>query len=129
LQQGDDFAFETTLSTRSYVGLVKQAQNTGYRVSLLYFWLPSPEFAKQRVAERVSKGGHTIPADVIERRYYRGIHNLVNLYIPVVDDWALMDNTDAMPGLICRGAKNEEKDIINTELWHAVQEQSKYHDN
>lgn len=66
-----DFAFETTLSTRSYVSLIKQAQQAGYKVSLLYFWLGSPELAIARVAKRVSKGGHHIPENVIRRRYYK----------------------------------------------------------
>src|SRR5437016_5365372 len=81
-----DFAFETTLATRSYVSLIKKTQTIGYRVSLLYFWLTSPEFARLRVAKRVSRGGHDIPGDIIERRYYRGLYNLLNLYIPLVDD-------------------------------------------
>lgn len=68
----DDFALETTLATRSYVSLIKKAHLQGYKVSLLYFWLASPVIAAQRVAKRVSKGGHHIPVDVINRRYYRG---------------------------------------------------------
>lgn len=74
-----DFAFETTLSTRSYVPLILEAQKAGYEITLVFFWIDSPEFARQRVADRVSQGGHNIPPDVIERRYYRGIFNLINL--------------------------------------------------
>jgi len=80
LEKGADFAFETTLSTKSYVSFIKQAKEKGYTVTLLYFWLSSPQFAIERVATRVSEGGHHIPADVIERRYYRGLKNLLNLY-------------------------------------------------
>lgn len=61
-----DFAFETTLSTRSYISFVKKAKEIGYEVTLLYFWLSSPEMAIERVAKRVSKGGHNIPTEVIE---------------------------------------------------------------
>lgn len=68
-----DFAFETTLSTRSYVPLIKKAQQKEYVVTLLFFWLNSSELAKQRVAKRVSNGGHNIPADVIDRRYTRNL--------------------------------------------------------
>ncbi len=70
LNDGVDFAFETTLATRSYVSLIKEAEALGYKISLLYFWLESPNMAKQRVAERVKEGGHSIPAEIIERRYY-----------------------------------------------------------
>jgi predicted ABC-type ATPase len=57
-----DFAFETTLAAKSYISLIKTARNLGYEVSLLYFWLSSPEFAVSRVGKRVEKGGHNIPA-------------------------------------------------------------------
>jgi predicted ABC-type ATPase len=68
-----DFAFETTLATRSYLHLIKDAKTLGYDVTLLFIWLDSPKTAIQRVARRVAKGGHNIPQEVIERRYYRGI--------------------------------------------------------
>jgi predicted ABC-type ATPase len=77
-----DFAFETTLATRSYVSLVKKAQKAGYKVTLLFIWLDSPSTGIRRVAARVVKGGHNIPSDIIERRYYRGIYNLIDLYTP-----------------------------------------------
>jgi predicted ABC-type ATPase len=119
-----DFAFETTLATRSYVSLVKLAKTKGYEVNLLYFWLISPEFAKQRVAKRVSKGGHNISHEIIERRYYRGVSNLLNLYIPIVDNWIVIDNMDVMPDVIAKGAEKKEKVIINSELWSIIMNQS-----
>jgi predicted ABC-type ATPase len=61
-----DFAFETTLSTRSYVSFVKKAKEIGHEITLLYFWLSSSEMAIERVAKRVSKGGHNIPTEIIE---------------------------------------------------------------
>ncbi|HEY4197319.1 MAG TPA: zeta toxin family protein, partial [Mucilaginibacter sp.] len=72
LQNGEDFAIETTLATKSYVSLIKKARQTGYKITLVYFWLSSPQEAKQRVATRVSKGGHHIPDEVVTRRYYGG---------------------------------------------------------
>ena len=73
LHEGKDFAFETTLSTRSYVSYIHKAKGLGYNVTLVYIWLNSSELAMQRVAIRVAKGGHHIPDDVIERRYYKGM--------------------------------------------------------
>lgn len=67
-----DFAFETTLSTRSYRSLIKEAKKGGYTISLIFFWLESVGLAKERVNDRVRKGGHNIPDDIIERRYIRG---------------------------------------------------------
>lgn len=73
LIEKENFAFETTLSTRSYKGKITEAKETGYKVTLIFFWLQSIELAKERVRTRVSEGGHNIPPDVIERRYIKGI--------------------------------------------------------
>ena len=97
LKEGETFAFETTLATRSYVKLIQRAQKRGYFVTLLFFSLSTPEQAVARVAKRVSQGGHNIPTDVILRRYEAGLQNLFQLYIPVVDYWTLYDNSDC-PG-------------------------------
>jgi len=118
-----DFAIETTLSTRSYVSLVKEVQEAGYKVSLLYFWLSSPEIAIKRVAKRVSRGGHHIPSDVIERRYYRGIDNLYRLYMPVCDEWLLVNNMDLVPQVIAK-SDSFGKVIFNTELWNRIKQHS-----
>lgn len=118
MEDKEDFAFETTLRTRSYVSLIQKARKNGYKITLLYFWLKSPEIAKQRVAKRVSQGGHNIPDEVIERRYYRGISNLLNLYIPIVDKWTVFDNMNVESNIIAKGVMNDDKMILNTELWN-----------
>jgi len=81
MEEKVDFAFETTLAAKNYVQLIKIAKIFDYESTLLYFWLNSPELAKQRVASRVKKGVHNITDEIIERRYYRGIFNFFNLYI------------------------------------------------
>lgn len=96
------FAIETTLATKSYRGLVARAQKAGYRVTLLFFWLPSVQMAKDRVAFRVASGGHNIPEDVIERRYWAGIENLFNIYAPIVDVWSLYDNNKSATPIVER---------------------------
>lgn len=100
LAQKADFAIETTLATRSYVQLIKRAQAIGYKVHLLFFCLESPEQAIQRVAQRVSEGGHNIPEEVIRRRYKSGLNNLVHLYLPVCDSVLVFDNTKGAPRII-----------------------------
>ena len=100
LAQKVDFAIETTLATRSYVQLVKHAQVIGYKVHLLFFCLESPEQAIQRVAQRVEQGGHGIPDDVIRRRFTKGLHNLVHLYLPICDSMFVFDNTKGEPRII-----------------------------
>lgn len=127
MDENVDFALETTLSTRSYVSLIKKAQSIEYEVTLLFFWLSSPEMAKQRVAKRVSDGGHNIPEEIIERRYKRGIINLVNLYIPVCDNWLVVDNMDLMPDLIAQGGRNTNLLIRISDIWEVILEQSKHY--
>ncbi|MBC7401417.1 MAG: zeta toxin family protein [Mucilaginibacter sp.] len=127
LVDGVDFAFETTLSTRSYISFIKEAQQIGYSVTLLYIWLNSPEFAIGRVAKRVSEGGHHIPSDVIIRRYYRGINNLFNLYMPICNDWAIVSNMQLDPKIVARGSALLEKQIIIADIWERINEQSNGH--
>ena len=96
LSKKETFAIETTLATRTYKNLVLRAKSDGYMVVLLFFWLPTPELAETRVAQRVALGGHNIAKDVINRRYWLGLHNLFNIFIPIVDKWSLYDNSDSM---------------------------------
>ena len=119
---GVSFSIETTLATKSYVNLVRRAHKQGYNVKLLFFWLESPEMAKLRVAERVAKGGHNIPEDVIERRYYAGIRNLFNLFMDEVDYWAIFMNTKKPMTSIAVGGMAFEKHIIEVELYNKMVE-------
>lgn len=85
LEAQHDFAFECTLSGRAYLKYIKQAKELGYYVYLVFLWLPIAEMAVKRVHLRVQRGGHSIPDDVIERRYLQGVNHLVKLYLPLVD--------------------------------------------
>ncbi len=100
LSTNEDFAFETTLATRSFHQLIKKAKSLGYSVGLIYFWLDSVELAEHRVKTRVEEGGHNIPKDVIKRRYYRGIENLFNLYHELCELVLIYDNSNNVPDLI-----------------------------
>ena len=110
LQKGETFAFETTLATKSYKQKIEWAQANGYEVTLLFFWLDSPNIAKERVAQRVAEGGHNIPLETIERRYYNGIANLFTIYIDMVDICYIFDNSEGRKELIAQ--KERHKDIV-----------------
>lgn len=101
----ESFAFETTLSGRSYVRLIPEWQKIGHRVELTFLWLPSVELAIERVRIRVSQGGHGIPEEVIRRRYELGWENFQREYRDLVNDWELYDNSGRDPVLIERGTK------------------------
>jgi predicted ABC-type ATPase len=120
LNNREDFAIETTLSTKSYVGLISRAKNMGYKINLIYVWLESPSFAIERVAIRVAEGGHHIPTDIVIRRYYRGMTNLFTRFIPIVDFWVIVNNTFNVMDEIANGEKNIIKEIKNYYLWNQI---------
>jgi predicted ABC-type ATPase len=91
--QNKDFAFETTMASRSFQPLLQKYKQWGYHISLIFFWLQSPELAIERVRERVLNGGHHIPDDTVIRRYSRSIKNFMDLYTPIADDWMVFDNS------------------------------------
>ena len=102
--------------------LIQRAQKRGYFVTLLFFSLSSPEQAVARVAKRVSQGGHNIPTEVILRRYHAGLQNLFQLYIPVVDYWALYDNSTVPSERLACGWKNARVNIENEAKYQAFYE-------
>jgi predicted ABC-type ATPase len=119
LSEKQTFAIETTLASKTYLNLVKQAQLIGYEVVLFFFYLPSADMAKERVKLRVSKGGHNIPTEVIERRYYLGIKYLFE-YIKIVDSWLAYKNDQSPPLLISEGERDFENKIHNFEIWEQL---------
>ncbi|WP_019589395.1 MULTISPECIES: AAA family ATPase [unclassified Thioalkalivibrio] len=95
-----DFAFETTLAGRAYLRLIRRLRENGWRVELIYLALPDPEAARQRVAERVAHGGHDIPEADIQRRFYRGLRNLFDVYIGETDRTRCFSNEGELPDLV-----------------------------
>ena len=103
---GMDFALETTLAGKAYLQRIHQWQANGYRVKLIFLKLSHEEAAIRRVAERVAQGGHSIPTEVIRRRFVSGLRNFTNLYQPIVDAWQLIDNGGATPQLLTQGGRS-----------------------
>lgn len=111
------FAIETTLSTKSYRLLVDKAHQKGFKVQLVFFWLPNPVQAVERVAVRVREGGHDIPRDVILRRYSSGINNLFNIYMDIVDSWIVVENYNTPRTVIADGGINGSLNVYSEELF------------
>ena len=120
LQKGETFAFETTLATKSYKQKIEWAQANGYEVTLLFFWLDSPNMAKKRVAQRVAEGGHSIPSETIERRYHNGITNLFAIYIDMVDICYIFDNSEGRKELIAQKKNNKDIVIYNNDKFNLM---------
>ena len=107
LERQQDFAIETTLATRTLLKMAQKAQKAGYTVTLLYFWLNSPELAVERVRARVEAGGHDIPEETIRRRYQVGIDYFFHYYAPICERWILADNSQIPFRVIAQGTKDE----------------------
>lgn len=119
MEAGENFAFETTLSTRSYVHFIDRAKEMDYQVTCLFFWLNSEELAISRVKTRVKEGGHHIPEDVIRRRYKSGLRNFFNLFLNKVDNWLFVNNSGDDYEIVAEGALNEET-INNVKQWEEL---------
>ena len=115
-----DFAFETTLATRSYINTIQKAKSFGYDITLVFFWLDSVELAIERVKIRVEEGGHNIPVNVIKRRYMAGLKNLFQLYIPESSYWMIFNNSSLSAELIAEGYSNVEIHIQNKRTFELI---------
>ena len=116
----ESFAFETTCAAKTYIKLLHDCRVAGWRVSLLYLWLPSPEYSIARVERRVKEGGHFIPGEVVRRRYHSGLRNMYRLYLPLADDVTIYDNRDDAMHLIARRAPDSPLVILDEELWTRI---------
>ncbi len=120
LEQGErSFALETTLAARSYKDRIRNWKSLGFTVNLMFLWLPSAEFARQRVAERVIQGGHNIRELDIRRRYDRGLKNLFDIYLPIVDDVWIMNASVIPPDLILERL-NGNVNILMPDIWQRL---------
>ncbi|MBC6400261.1 MAG: zeta toxin family protein [Ekhidna sp.] len=120
LRENESFAFETTLSTRSYRNKILKAQKQGYSVTLLFFWLNNVELAKERVRIRVKEGGHNIPKKVIERRYFNGINNLFDIYLPIIDGALIFDNSYGKHELLAHKMGTKILEIVDQEKFEQL---------
>ena len=117
------FAFETTCAGRGHAALIRRFRREGYRVTLLFFWLPSPDLAIARVARRVAEGGHDIPSQIILRRYAAGLRNLLELYWPRADDGAIFDG-ESSPARLIIEKRAGAITLHDPDLWRRVQERA-----
>lgn len=120
LTSGEDFAFETALAARSYINLIENAQEMGYRVTLLFLWLNSPELALERVKARVESGGQGVDKEVLKRRYAFGIRNLNLLYMNKCDSWMIFDNSNLPIHLIAEGHNNGDLRVYQVSEFNRI---------
>jgi predicted ABC-type ATPase len=119
-RQGIDFAFESTLASKTFFPFLKALRADGYSIGIVYLFLKSPELAIHRVNERARRGGHSIPEDVIRRRYERGLVNFRSLYLPLADLWFVYDNSERELTLVARGGLKIESKVYFPDIWGSV---------
>lgn len=120
-QQGRSFAFEATLASQTLARRLERLKDCGYRVHVVYLWLPSVDLALARVAERVRVGGHDVPADAVRRRFARGREQFFTRYRVVADTWRLYDASRLEgPRLVASGGRGRSTRILDRHAWHAA---------
>lgn len=124
LETGVDFAFETTLTTLSYINTISLAKAKGYTINLLFFWLNDVNLAIERVKSRVSEGGHNIPEETIRRRYFRGISNLTTKFSDLCDYWIVINNSSRPFTFVAEGQNGIVLKIHDESVWQKIKNQS-----
>ncbi len=115
------FGVETTLASRSLAPCLRKLISDGYEFHLVFLYLKSPDLAVERVADRVSHGGHNIPEATIRRRYEGGLRNLFSLFQPLASSWKVYDNSNPRRReLIASGGTLENLKVGNEQLWSEI---------
>ena len=120
-----DFAFESTLSSRTFAVFLRALKQQGYAVAIYYFSLANAQLAIRRVKLRVVLGGHDVPADVVRRRFGRSLHNFFDLYVPLADEWTLFDNSTATHARAIAAKLANQLTVMETATWHKLNKLSK----
>jgi predicted ABC-type ATPase len=115
-----DFAFETTMASRSFVPFLASCRDRGYEINLLFLWLHSIALAQRRVAKRVRGGGHGIPTAVVRRRYKSGISNFLNLYVPLADTWYVYDNSGTSTKPVAHRIRGGKIQLHQATVWRRI---------
>ncbi len=118
-RQKKDFAFESTLSGRSYLTFLQQMRDDGYRIHIIYLWVRDISLALERIVERVRQGGHNVPADIVRRRFRRSIRNFLERYRQIADTWMIIDNSGQLSKLVAIGESGSPL-ILNNELYQTI---------
>lgn len=120
------FAFETTLASRSLLRRIEEWRDQfGYRLHIVFLWLPGPDAAIARVRARVALGGHGVPETTITRRYWRGLSNFFLLYRDLATTWRVYDNSGRRPRLVAAGRSGRSARVRDPATWARILELAK----
>ena len=119
-----DFAFESTLSSRTFAVFLTALKKQGYAVVIFYFALANAQLAVRRVKLRVSLGGHDVQPDVVRRRFARSLSNFFGLYRPLADEWTLFDNSSSPQAREVASQRKNQLTVAEPATWHKLQKLS-----
>jgi predicted ABC-type ATPase len=117
-----NFAFETTLASRTFAPWIAELKQQGYLFHLFFVWVPSADVSIERVKDRVSLGGHDVPEETIRRRYDRGLSNFFKLYKPLANSWKFFDNTKPKKRRVVAESDGTIETAHDQELWHQLKQ-------
>jgi len=120
---GADFAFESTLSSRTFAPFLRTLKAQGYSVAIYYFALTNAQLAVRRVKLRVALGGHHVPSDVVKRRFVRSLNNFFTLYAPIADEWTLLDNSNSLVAQPVAIHFANQLTVTEANTWQKLQKQ------
>ena len=123
----EDFAFETTLSGRSYSVLLQRIKKMGYRVHLYYLWIPNSKLAIERIKGRVLEGGHNVPVEVVRRRFSKTLINLFHVYLPLIDYLAMVENSSKNPRTVFERV-GQTTHYIDLKLSQQIMKEGNWHE-
>ena len=119
-ESGATFAFETTLSSKSFAPFLARCKRQGYTIRLIYIWVNSVELAVERVKRRAEIGGHLVAEQIIRRRYPRSLLNFFHLYSSLADIWGFYDNSYVEPELVAERLLDGKLRVFNRPVWRTI---------
>lgn len=122
-EQRLSFAFETTLASRTFAPWLRDLRASGYAVHFFFLWLSSADLAVERVADRVRRGGHNVPAETVRRRYHAGLRNFFSLYEPLASTWRLYNASGPKPKLVAEHLESQPVRVYDEGVWAVVKRQ------
>jgi predicted ABC-type ATPase len=118
-----NFAFETTLASRTFAPWIGELKKNGYQFHLFFVWVPAAEVSIARVAARVASGGHHVPDETVRRRYQRGLRNFFNLYKPLANSWKMINNANPLKRSAIAESDGTIESVHDAEIWQSIVEE------
>ena len=112
-----NFAFESTLSGKSYLTFLKNLKSKTYTIHIFFLWIPDVNLSLARIKERVAEGGHHVPAKDVRRRFDKSLYNFFNYYKLLADYWSILDNSAIVPRLIVQGKTTKITKIVSQDIY------------